>query len=68
MRRSDNLLSIDELQHLLKGIRINIKDVNLPHLGLLHVLVQHAIKDHRPGDIFCYIVSLLGLILTLQPR
>ena len=50
-----HLSSVDELQHPLEGVRVNINDVHLACLGLLHVLVKHAIKDCRPGGIFHHI-------------
>ena len=46
------LPSVDELQHLLEGARVDIEDVHLPRPGLLHVLVQHAVEDQRPGNLF----------------
>ena len=44
-----HLPSVYELQHLLEGVRVYIQDVHLTHLGFLHVLVQHAVKNCRPG-------------------
>ena len=44
-----HLPCIYKLQHPLEGVRVGIKYVHLAHLGLHHVLVQHAVKDHRPG-------------------
>ena len=42
--------SVDELQHPLEGLRLDINNVHLAGLGFLHVLVKHAIKDRRPGQ------------------
>ena len=55
----DYLLSVYELQHQLEGVRVDISDVHLARSGLLHVLVQHAVKDDRAGrKFFHYIASV----------
>ena len=41
----DHLSSVDELQHLLESVRVDIRDIHLTHESLPHVLVQHAVKD-----------------------